>query len=92
MFLRRIVATESTFQRNTLHELELPPYEDDTDEEPLTEDRENELLSLTSEELRMERNREETNDEVLIGNPFMGTAAAPSAHDSYLEALAEVRK
>jgi hypothetical protein len=79
---------------NVIDELELPPYEDEVEEESITEDQEEELLMLSADELLQQGTNNENNDhEALNGNPFMGFEQPPqSVHNAYLEALAEVRK
>jgi hypothetical protein len=78
---------------NLIDELELPPYEDDVEEELISEEQENELLALSQDELLPEMSGGDNDSEALIGNPFLSAGAMQqSAQESYFEALAEVRK
>jgi hypothetical protein len=66
---------------------ELPPYEDDEIE--MTDEQENELLREDVEMLNV--GTLNPPEAVMSGNPFMGVAS-DDLQNSFLEALAEVRK
>lgn len=75
------------------NESDLLAYDDDGNELPnMTDEQENELLSLSQDE-EAKTGLETDNDpqQVLLGNPFMGVQPSIT-HEEFMEALAEVRQ